>query len=393
MSHEATNWAIRQRGLKPAAKVVLWHLADRFHPDNGCFPSQETLARDCELSRSALNEHLAALESAGLIRREQRRDERTNRQRSTCYRFAFEGDFAVPEAVEDAQKPCPETGHGAVSGNGAEPCPENAESRVRNPDTNPVREPVREPLGAQAREREPENGIEDRKTIERAFERAFRAWPTSIGDSRPDALKAWMGLSADERGLAASEAERYIAAAKATGRSHTCSHAVYLREKRWEGLAPREPDGPQMVEARPFGKAWMAERLRRLLAGPTMPIVALTNFEQVLIREGKADAETLRRDKQAKTGFPFIAVLDERAGSGRGATVPARLEGLAGGFEPVRVGGERWEEWKLEHALRGWPWLPDSGRQEWAYFPAGGPDGLKAFEQSIRGGVAAEAAE
>ena len=74
MSHDATGWAIKQRGLKPATKIVLWQLCDRFHPDNGCFPSQETLSNVCEMSRSSLNEHLDALELAGLIRREQRRE-------------------------------------------------------------------------------------------------------------------------------------------------------------------------------------------------------------------------------------------------------------------------------------------------------------------------------
>ena len=56
--------------------------------------------------------------------------------------------------------PCPDFGHGvdagAVSDFPAEPCPENAESRVRNSDTNPVREPLSKPVkeeeGAQARE-------------------------------------------------------------------------------------------------------------------------------------------------------------------------------------------------------------------------------------------------
>mgnify|MGYP000131343268 FL=1 len=52
MSHEATNWAIKQRGLKPTTKIVLWHLCDRFNPDYGCFPSQDRLAHDCEISRS-----------------------------------------------------------------------------------------------------------------------------------------------------------------------------------------------------------------------------------------------------------------------------------------------------------------------------------------------------
>jgi hypothetical protein len=60
----------------------------------------------------------------------------------------------------DLPEPCPETGHGtegrAVSDFDPEPCPENAQSRVRIPDTNPVREPLREPVkeeeGARARD-------------------------------------------------------------------------------------------------------------------------------------------------------------------------------------------------------------------------------------------------
>lgn len=67
MSHDATNWAIKQKGLKPAAKVVLWHLADRFHPDHGCFPSKETLAEDCEMSERSVYNQILILEEAGLL--------------------------------------------------------------------------------------------------------------------------------------------------------------------------------------------------------------------------------------------------------------------------------------------------------------------------------------
>ena len=31
MSHDATNWAIQRRGLKPTTKIVLWHLCDRYN--------------------------------------------------------------------------------------------------------------------------------------------------------------------------------------------------------------------------------------------------------------------------------------------------------------------------------------------------------------------------
>ena len=83
MSHQATNWAFQQRGLEAATWRVLIILADRHNPDFGCFPSQNRIAADAEMSRSSLNVHLYKLERAGLIRRERRIDPETRRQRST----------------------------------------------------------------------------------------------------------------------------------------------------------------------------------------------------------------------------------------------------------------------------------------------------------------------
>ena len=164
MSHGATNWAILQRGLKPAAKVVLWNLADRHNKDTRrCDPSQDLLAHDCEMSRSTLNLHLKALEDAGLIRRIQRSNRRTRKQETTFYQLAYDTDFAsgaadpetqdVDPDTQDDVEPCPKTGHGPVSEKPAIPCPKNRDSRVRNSDTNPVREPGKEPFaGASGRE-------------------------------------------------------------------------------------------------------------------------------------------------------------------------------------------------------------------------------------------------
>lgn len=165
MSHNATNWAIQQRGLKPATKIVLWHLCDRHNPDLGCFPSQDNLATDCEMSRSSLNDHLKILEEKGLIRRQQRVDKETKKHLPTRYYFTFEAEFhsALPKGeAQDVVEPCPENGHGAVSENHPEPCPENGESRVRNSDTNPVREPVREPVSAAPRTRDDLDELQDK---------------------------------------------------------------------------------------------------------------------------------------------------------------------------------------------------------------------------------------
>lgn len=69
MSHRATDWAIKQRGLKPATKMILWHLAHCHNPEHGCFPSHEYLAENAEMSVSTVQRHIKELEALGLISR------------------------------------------------------------------------------------------------------------------------------------------------------------------------------------------------------------------------------------------------------------------------------------------------------------------------------------
>ncbi|WEF24623.1 helix-turn-helix domain-containing protein [Paracoccus sp. S3-43] len=235
MSNDATHWAVKQRGLKPATKIVLWHLADRHNPDFGCFPSQERLAHDCEMSRSTVNEHLNILESMGLIRRERRVNAQTRRQESTRYLLAFEEGFV-------ADSPCPESGHGAVSGKGAEPCPENAESRVRNPDTNSVREPLREPSRAQPRgtaQLVSDEGDED-------FQRFWQAHPRPSSRDR-----TWQAWQAAKKGGAEVEriieaASRYAVVCAGTESQYRVRSDAWLSDQRWKDFddALRRHPGP-----------------------------------------------------------------------------------------------------------------------------------------------------
>lgn len=95
MSHKATNWAVSQRGISPVAKVLLWQLADRHNPDNGCFPDQDTLARDCEISRATVNRNLLDLERVGLVKRVKRDHPITGKRLPTRYYLAFEDEFAA----------------------------------------------------------------------------------------------------------------------------------------------------------------------------------------------------------------------------------------------------------------------------------------------------------
>lgn len=122
MSHRATNWAITQRGVEPAVKIVLWYLADCHNNHTGlCNPSQSRLAEDCEMSRRTVNRHLAKLEELGLIRRNRATNSETMQRQSTEYELALDGIFdaadeaqIAPETGEDTPEPCANLAHGHV---------------------------------------------------------------------------------------------------------------------------------------------------------------------------------------------------------------------------------------------------------------------------------------
>jgi hypothetical protein len=238
MSHAATNWAIQQRGLKPATKIVLWHLCDRHNPDFGCFPTQVRLAEDAEMSISSLNDHLKKLEELGLIQRIQCQDHRTKRRQATRYILGFEmagpqepspeiGDGQQGTDRENDDEPCPEFGDGANSEFGAVPSPEKRQSHLRNSETNPVREPLSKPVKEE----------EDARAREIVDEEFFGSLLAALGFHPDSPLPGWwQGWPPREHvrrwqtDLGLSKAE-ILEAAEASRQEH-----------------PEPPDGPKALD-------------------------------------------------------------------------------------------------------------------------------------------------
>jgi len=237
MSHKATVWAIQQRGLKPATKIVLWFLCDRHNPDFGCFPTQARLADDAEMSISALNEHLAKLETLRLIHRVRVHDPRTHKRQATRYILGFEDGFPqkpTPETghglcgTEEEQHvdPTPETGDRAISGFSAKPSPDFAQSHLRNPETNLVREPLSKPVKEE----------EDAQAREADFDDFFAELISALGLD-PAALPGWwqgwpprLHVQRWRTEFGLTEAE-IVSAAKDTRQDH-----------------PEPPDGPKALD-------------------------------------------------------------------------------------------------------------------------------------------------
>ena len=100
MSHYMTALAMKQKGLRPATKVVLYWIADHHNSETGdCFPSINRLAVLCEMSRRSVETHITALEDQGLLKRiSQYRD--TGGKTANSYLLELTGTL---ENLDDAQ--------------------------------------------------------------------------------------------------------------------------------------------------------------------------------------------------------------------------------------------------------------------------------------------------
>ena len=95
-----TALAMKQKGLRPATKVVLYWIADHHNSETGdCFPSINRLAVLCEMSRRSVETHITALEDQGLLKRiSQYRD--TGGKTANSYLLELTGTL---ENIDDAQ--------------------------------------------------------------------------------------------------------------------------------------------------------------------------------------------------------------------------------------------------------------------------------------------------
>ncbi|MCP4383057.1 MAG: helix-turn-helix domain-containing protein [Hyphomicrobiales bacterium] len=102
MSIEALNWAYRQPVAGHAAKFLLVTLCNYADADGFCYPSQERLAAMTGMSVRTVRSHLAALERAGFIKRENRRDEGG---RNLSHGFLIQQQISPVDREKSAEAP------------------------------------------------------------------------------------------------------------------------------------------------------------------------------------------------------------------------------------------------------------------------------------------------
>jgi DNA-binding MarR family transcriptional regulator len=97
-----TALAMKQQGLKPATKIVLYWLADHHNGETGkCFPSLARLCKVTEMGKTALVGHLDTLEKLGLIERLRKYDN-NGAFKSTDYVLTLKDDTLV----RNTDNPC-----------------------------------------------------------------------------------------------------------------------------------------------------------------------------------------------------------------------------------------------------------------------------------------------
>lgn len=371
-----------------ARKLVLLKLIDACDDDGSrIFPAISTIARAAQCSTRQVQRELKAFLEIGLIRlvREGGKGPRSTNEYALdldVLHLLGKGGWAVV-AVErsknkgDTVSPL-DGGEKGDTGDTVRATPETDKGDKLSHPT--PQDPSLDPSVERERGREPE----DQKSVERWLKRNHPRWPSHVTDSGTTALKAAMALTPEEREAAAVRMPGYLAAEKASG--GRCAFGVYLSEKRWERLGPKKIEAVKPTQAPAFGKVWAAMRMRDLVTGPKASPRSLKRWVERAIVEGRLDREKLEKDNRKSSGWPMVNDLHTGAERGDGIIRYGPVEEHLGSLcEFVPTGTDVWTAWKVEHELRGWPWLPDPGSMPGAYFPAGGPAGLEAFEQAARG--------
>jgi hypothetical protein len=156
MSNAAVNWARRVTTGNPARKAVLMVLADYADEEWSCFPGQERLSTETELSTRTIGRALSDLEEVGLIRRARRTRGDGSRTSDRIYLQPLDAVGLTPRPPRPPSPPDtpsgsdddpPPTGH-SDQGNPTD-CPSQPDTvSGHDPLGDPLVEPPENPLSS-----------------------------------------------------------------------------------------------------------------------------------------------------------------------------------------------------------------------------------------------------
>lgn len=397
MSTECTTIVWKRDFGSSNRKLVAARLAD--HADDegrGIWPSVERTAAQTNTSQRTVQRILADFVDEGLLIVV----DEGGRGRGSTRRYDFDMNRlrALPEVRWglDAAETKGDTVSPLENGKGdsGDAKGDKAASKGCHRDTQTVTEPPIEPSpereGARAdgQEGEPETAAPDDRPRQSAEQQARRFWklarnhPQSSGMPKHRWLDEWMKLTPDEQERAERRYPAWLALLKAQSKSHVPALSTYFAQRLFDEVEDPVAEPERDIDAPAFGPLWNAVRMRALLAGPG-PLPRASSFLEQLMAEDSERGAAERLAHQARWGWPTVNGMHAGAENRRGIRVAPHLEALKEAMEPVPVGSECWEAWRAEHELRGWPWIPGPGALGAVWWPKGGPDGLKVFQEAV----------
>lgn len=285
MSIRALNWSRSVVVGDATAKSILRDLADYADEKGTCFPGQDELAREAELSERSVRRALKILEHRGFISviRSRRKDGTLGGNR---YKLHLSTTFPKAEMPSNPASSRVEPAEVSSSGSGcmsplrlsvecSEPPEESSAgppevassgppevydrttgSNFRSLTTN-RRTYLRKSAHAEISE-------EDARLVGSSdpnFVRLVAAWPAGALDSREAAHEAWRKLTLEEQSEAAELASAFLAERRKFKRDSVIGLPRYIAEQQWRGVK-RTAGRPALAGVRIFvprkSAAWRA---------------------------------------------------------------------------------------------------------------------------------------
>lgn len=212
MSHYMTALAMKQQGLKPATKIVLYWLADHHNGETlKCYPSIKRLADCCEMSEQSVRNHLKELERLKLIQWSPYYCD-DGRQTSNNYYFLFKDDGTVGGMKCYKAPSRKQQGEGTKSVGG----------RVQNFDPNLVRKNLGSKLYTSSKDDE----------VNYYFDQLWEMYPRKVGKGQ--ARKAYVTASKkiDFFDLL-PKLEAYVSTLDGKDKQYMPHLATWLNGERW----------------------------------------------------------------------------------------------------------------------------------------------------------------
>jgi len=397
--------------VKDGELLILLALSDYADDDGNCYPAVSTLADKARMTKRNAQRCLRSLAEMGLLKIDENSGPKgcnryvvlvANLSLKPAEKVKSGDDKLSPYNPADGGDIC-DTG-GVTSATGGDDA--HVTRTVIEPSLEPSRE--RERASADAHEggegdqadepvttSRPETAAELEKRVMRfCTGEGYQGgeWPKWVGSSPTYIKRRFAELSTEDQQAAERWRDAFLAKAKAQGVKTPMPVGNYFRDKAWQGLTETEMARAMAAKQRggsDRASAGLAEAARPEGWAVAMGPVFSACLHSVLLKGPEhpehAPDGNLWLSGHLSRAWPKMAGLHQLASMKRGVVLPPRLHALRDSMEFVPDGGNMWAAWEAEYKARNWPMWPRHDGMKGMYFPAGGPEGLAAFEQAVAG--------